>query len=59
MCSLATNSNKYFIAARSVNYTEGKKASIFVYEDVRVMKSKNTKKLSIKNKSRTQSSNGP
>jgi hypothetical protein len=58
MCRLATNSNKYFIAARSVNYTERKEPSIFVYEDVRIVKSKNTKRLSIKNKPRIQSSNG-
>jgi hypothetical protein len=58
MCSLATNSNKYFIAVRSANYTERKEASIFVYEDVRIMKPKNTKRLSIKNKPRIQSSNG-
>jgi hypothetical protein len=58
MFSLATNSNKYFIAARRVNYKERKEASIFVCDDVRIMKSQNTKRLSVKNKQRIQSSNG-
>jgi len=38
MCSLATDSNKHFIAARSVNYTDRKEEIIFVYEDIKIMK---------------------
>lgn len=59
LCSLPTDSNKYFIAARNINYTERKEASIFACEDIKIRKSKNTTRLPIKNKPRTQNSNGP
>ena len=55
MCIPPTDSNKYFIAARSVNYTERKEASIFAYEDIGII---NTTRLSIKNIPRIQKSNG-
>jgi hypothetical protein len=54
MCSLPTDSNKYFIAARSANCTERKDTCVFACEDMRIIKSKNTTRLTIKNKSRIQ-----
>jgi len=58
MCSLPTDSNKYFIAARSANCTVRKDTCVFACEDMRIIKSKNTTRLTIKNKSRIQKKMG-